>query len=400
MRNRTIPLLFALTTAAMGQSLSGLWDATVNIDGLVIPFRMEFAGAGAAIRGSFFNGDERMTSTGGQFSRGRLVLEFAYYASRLDASLKNGTLSGTYFRNHKYLPFEAKRFTPSQLTDSEVPSIAGLWEIDGQTSKGERAVWPFVVRQSGAEVTAAILRIDGDTGALSGTWRNGRFLLSHFSGARPALFEITPQKDGTLAVVQNGSKHFIAARSADARAKGIPEPGDPTRYTSVKDPSEPFHFRFPDLNGRIVTEADPRFRGKVVIVTVGGSWCPNCHDEAPFLMELYRRYRSQGLEIVELAFEDAEQLRNPVQPRAFVKRYGIEYPMLLAGDTSQLSDRLPQAVNLRTFPTTFFLGRDGRVRSVHTGFASMATGDFHTRLKEEVTTLVVRLLSETSVSAR
>jgi thiol-disulfide isomerase/thioredoxin len=353
---------------------------------------MELAGSGPGARGSFFNGDEKVTSTSGRFDRGRLVLEFNYYGSKLDASLKNGTLAGTYFRNNKYLPFEAKRFTPAALTEGAVPSIAGLWEIEAQNSKGEAAVWPFVVRQSGPEVTAAILRIDGDTGALSGTYRNGKFLLSHFSGARPSLFEITPRKDGTLAVVQNGSAHFIALRPTVARAKGLPEPVDPTRYTSVKDPSEPFRFRFPDLNGRIVTETDPRFRGKVVIVSVGGSWCPNCHDEAPFLMELYRRYRSRGLEIVMLSFEEADQLRNPTRPRAFVRRYGIEYPVLLAGETSELNAKLPQAVNLHTFPATFFLGRDGRVRSVHTGFAGVAMGDFHQRLREEIISLVERLL--------
>jgi thiol-disulfide isomerase/thioredoxin len=400
MSSRFFTLLFALVPAAMAQSLSGLWDATVNVDGVVIPFRMELSEVGRVARGSFFNGDEKVTSTSGRFDHGNLVLEFDYYGSKLDASLKQGTLAGTYFRNNKYLPFEARRFTPSPLTDEEVPSIAGLWEIEAQTSKGEAAVWPFIVRQSGAEVTAAILRVDGDTGALSGTYRNGKFLLSHFSGARPSLFEITPQKDGTLTVVQNGSRQFTAVRPVVARSKGLPEPTDPTRYTSVKDPSEPFHFRFPDLKGHMVSDADPRFHGKVVIVSVGGSWCPNCHDEAPFLMELYRKYRSKGLEIVDLSFEEADQLKNPTRVRAFIKRYGIEYTVLLAGETTELNAKLPQAVNLHTFPATFFLARDGRVRSVHAGFAGAATGDFHRQLKEEITSLVERLLSETSISAR
>ena len=249
-------------------------------------------------------------------------------------------------------------------------------------------------------MTAAILRVDGDTGSLSGTYRNGKFLISHFSGARPSVFEITPQKDGTLAVLQNGSKHFIAVRSETARSQGLPQLVDPTRYTTMKDPSEPFHFRFPDLNGQMVSDTDARFRGKVVIVSVGGSWCPNCHDEAPFLMELYRKYRGKGLEIVNLSFEDADELKNPARVRAFIRKYGIEYPVLIAGDTSELNAKLPQAVNLNTFPATFFLGRDGRVRSVHAGFASVAMGDFHTRLKEEITNLVERLLAEASVSAR
>jgi thiol-disulfide isomerase/thioredoxin len=390
---RTLILFLALTPVA-AQSLSGIWDATVEVEGQSIPFRMELSQAGSVAQGSFFNGDGKNTSTSGQFDHGSLTLLFDYYGSKLKASFKDGTLTGTYFRNGVYLPFQARRFTPSPLTPNEVPSIAGMWEIEAQTSKGDPVVWPFVVRQSGPEVTGAILRVDGDTGALSGTWRDGKFLMSHFSGARPSMFEITPLKDGTLEVVQNGTKHFIAVRPAVARSHGLPEPADPSRYTSVKDPSEPFHFKFPDLDGHIISDTDPRFRGKVVIVSVGGSWCPNCHDEAPFLNELYRKYRGQGLEIVSLSFEDADELKNPARVRAFIKRYSIGYPVLLAGDTSELSAKIPQAVNLNTFPATFFLGRDGRVRSVHAGFASEAMGDYHPRLKEEVTTLVEHLLGD------
>jgi thiol-disulfide isomerase/thioredoxin len=131
-----------------------------------------------------------------------------------------------------------------------------------------------------------------------------------------------------------------------------------------------------------------------VIVAIGGSWCPNCHDEAPFLMELYRKYHARGLEIVALSFEEGEQLKNPDRLRAFIKKYGIEYPVLLCGDTSELEAKIPQAVNLNSWPTSFFLGRDGKVRSVHAGFAGRATGDMHIRLKEEVTALVEKLLKE------
>jgi thiol-disulfide isomerase/thioredoxin len=42
----------------------------------------------------------------------------------------------------------------------------------------------------------------------------------------------------------------------------------------------------------MVTERDPRFKGKVVLVDVFGTWCPTCHDAAPALVQLYRKYRA------------------------------------------------------------------------------------------------------------
>ena len=384
-------LLFAITAAA--QSLSGLWSASVTANGLEIPFRFEMSGDGHSVKGSFFNGDDKVTSNRGSFDGGKLVLNFDFYASKLQADWKDGTLEGTYVRDGRVYPFRAKRFTPPSLDDSKAPSIAGLWDVGVRSPKGESA-WRFIVRQSGPEVSAAILRVDGDTGALEGAFKDGKFVLSHFDGARPLLLEVTPQSDGTLTLVQNGQNPMTAVRSAEARAKGLPEPTDPTRHTSVQDPTEAFHFRFPDLTGKMVADTDARFRGKVVIVAIGGSWCPNCHDEAPFLMELYRQYHAQGLEIVGLSFEEGDQLKNPTRLRAFIQKYGIEYPVLVPGEPSELNAKLPQAVNLNAWPTTFFLGRDGRVRSVHAGFAAKASGEFHEQMREEVTRLLERLLTD------
>jgi hypothetical protein len=102
------------------------------------------------------------------------------------------------------------------------------------------------------------------------------------------------------------------------------------------------------------------------------------------------------LEIVTLSFEDKEQFADPTRLRAFIKDFGLEYPVLLAGTTDQLHEKLPQATNLDAYPTTFFIGRDGRVRSVHAGFAAPATGDFNKQLKKDFTAQIERLLAEKS----
>jgi thiol-disulfide isomerase/thioredoxin len=406
---RLLTLVLALTLAAPAlahaqspsPSLSGLWDAAVVDNGLEIPFRFEIAGAGASISGSFFNGDEKVTSTGGAFENGSLKLNFDHYATALEAALVDGRLAGIYNRGNSYYPFYAKRFTPPAAFPNEVPAIDGLWTIGSVNSNKGESAWRFIVRQSGAEVTAAILRVDGDTGALSGTFRNGKFIVSHFSGARPLVLELTPQKDGSLEILRNRTEKMVAIRDTEAKLKGVPEPTDPSRHSSVKDPTEPFKFAFPDINGKILSSTDERFRGKVVIVSISGSWCPNCHDEAPFLAELYKKYRAKGLEIVALSFEEDSQ-KEKGYPRllAFNKRYGIEYPVVLAGPQADLAEKVPQIHNLNSFPTTIFVGRDGLVRSVHAGFAGAVSGVFHSSAKEEITANVERLLAEAPTTTR
>jgi thiol-disulfide isomerase/thioredoxin len=157
----------------------------------------------------------------------------------------------------------------------------------------------------------------------------------------------------------------------------------------------------------VVSNTDARFRGKVVILSIGGSWCPNCHDEAPFLSELYKDYHARGLEVIGLMFEndpDPKIARPRVQ--SFIKRHGVQYPMLLAGTTQAsptsktINEALPQIVNFGAYPTAIYLGRDGRVRSVHAGFASPATGQEHVRLKQELRELTERLLAESANGSR
>ena len=148
--------------------------------------------------------------------------------------------------------------------------------------------------------------------------------------------------------------------------------------------------------------ADDRFRGKVVLVNIFGSWCPNCNDKAPVLAGWYQRFRDQGLEIVGLAYEfTGDPERDRRQVRRFAERHGIEFPLLLAGlsDKRQAAATLPDLSAVVAFPTTVFIGRDGLVRRIYTGFAGPGTGEHHERLVRKLERLIVELLAEPSPAA-
>lgn len=394
-------ILFAIVPVALAQSqpsaqaLSGVWDATIKTNNTEIPFKFELSVSGSNVAGSFFNGDDKLTSTSGSFTNGSLVLNWDYYGSKLEAKLSDGILDGTYSgagRRRNPVAFHARRSSSVTEDHGTAPVIGGVWEIPARSSKGE-STWRFIVEQNGSKVSAAVLRIDGDTGAFTGSYQGDKFVLSHFDGARSGLMEIRANTDGTLDVLDEGNK-VTAIRPAEARAKGLPAPNDPAHHTSVKDPNEGFPFTFPDLNGKVVSNTDDRFKHKVVLVNITGSWCPNCHDEAPFLASLYKKYRSQGLEIVALSFEEADQLKDPVRLRGFIKKYGIEYTVLLGGEPNEANTKLSEAVNWNSWPTTFFIGRDGHVHAVHAGFPSNGSGELYKQTKEEFTSQVEQLLGQ------
>ena len=398
-RVAVLGLLLLGLAATDATSPAGRWDAVVTIvDGTEIPFRFDIDSSGGAWKGSFFDGDKRISSKPGAFKDGVLNLPFKQYAMTLQVTLTNGQLEGTYLRgSFPSYKFRATRHVAAPpVAASEVPKIAGVWKVSGfdtKKNKGEQA-WRLIVRQSGPDVSAAMLRIDGDTGTMTGSFRDGKFVISHFSGARPSLFEIAPGADGTLDLLQNKKVKLAGLRIDDPRAKESPNPTNALDHTRWKDANERFRFSFNDLNGKPITDSDPKLQGKVLLVSITGSWCPNCRDEAPFLASLYKKYRGRGFEIVALSFEEADQFANPTRLRAFIKEYGIEYTVLLAGDPDKLAEALPGAENLNSFPTSFLIGRDGKVRAVHAGFPSPASGAFYTEAQRDLTTQVERLLAE------
>ena len=392
---KTLMFAVAFAPCIWSQSLTGVWDATVVSGGVTVPFRMEFANDGTGAQAWFFNGDEKISSTAGHFENGSLLVKWDHLATRLEARYEDGHLEGRYVgsRVTGTLPFRAQPAAAKQEMNGPAPAIGGEWELNQVKSGKHEAAWRFLVQQSDSKVSATILRVDGDTGMLSGSYHDGKFTLSHFSGARAALLVIEPRADGSLHLTMNKTQ-YTALRPVQARAQGLTPPTDPDLHTAIKDPSERFHFAFRDLNGGLVSEEDSRFRNKVTIVSILGTWCPNCHDEAPYLVELYRKYHDQGLELVGFSFEEADQLADPVRLRAFVKQYGIEYPMLVCGEPSEAGVKMPQLKDFDAWPTILILGRDGRVKQVHAGFPSQGSGPVYTQTRKQIADNVERLLAE------
>ena len=411
--------LLQLAPSAVAQATSpklanGIWQGMAKVRDVEIPITVRISGRGSRLEAAFLNGPANhpdvSPASSVKLDGNHLVASFDYFARKLDATIDGDSLTGTYGatipgkRAATPTTFTAKRVSkPSDPSAAaNAPNISGSWEIATTSTKGEKA-WELRVdppAKRSPVIKAAIQRIDGDTGGLWGTWNGKAYVVGHFNASGGAAYSITPQTDGTLNVgsllggVHGSSPDLVARKPEEARKLNLAAPTEITQQTTVKDPNVPLAFRFPDLNGKIVSNTDPEFRGKVVIVAIGGSWCPNCHDEAPLLVSLYKRFHSKGLEIVNLDFEQGDPETDTSRLNAFIQHYGVTYPVLVAGTTDQLNEKIPQGQNLNCWPTSFFVGRDGLVKETHAGYAGPGNTAGHTALEREVTALVEKLLAQ------
>lgn len=398
--------------AAPVADLAGDWRAVLDSPGGSLPFLLRVRRSGEEYRAAAINGSEEAPFSSVRRDGETVTLAIDWYDSRIEARLSDDgqRLEGRWTKRVPEgvatLPFhatkgETRRFRAPErsATPPPFPSVTGTWGVVFTDAEGsQKAVGEF--EQDGPRVTGTVLTPTGDYRFLEGEYVDGVLSLSTFDGAHAFLFRASARQDGSLA----GDFWSRDSYHATWTAERLPEAGDgqshlPDPFGLVRLTSQEQHFDFklPDLDGETVSLADERFQGKVVILNVFGSWCPNCHDEAPLLADWYRRYHGRGLEIVGLAFEvtgDDERDREFV--RRYAERHGIEYPLLLAGssDKAAAANVLEELDRIVAYPTTVFIGRDGRVREIHSGFAGPGTGEHHERLVAELTELVERLLAE------
>lgn len=398
-------LLVSIGFSACSQNpsdpLNGVWRASVlNKMGEEIGFQLELMRNGKQVSGALVNGDQRVESNSGSFDGHTLKLQFDFYAGELTATLVNGELRGDFKRqsSKNVLRRELRAWRETASTKTTATSIADLsgdWLLRVGEGANQRTWRASFKQQQGAEVSGTVIPLSGDWGTMTGKFENGELRLTRFDGINAYLLKVKLNADGKLEGMINSERKVIAERADNAHLAALLPLPDPNNYTKLKNPAEPFRFSFPDLDGKLVSSTDERFRNKVVIVTIGGTWCPNCHEEAAVLRDFYARYQKQGLEIVGLMFEyTGEVERDRSQMRIFARRHNISYPLLLAGttDEGEVQKKLPQLENFSAYPTALFIGRDGRVKRIHAGFEGQAAGARHTQLKAELEEYVQELL--------
>jgi len=374
---------------------TGPWRAVLDLAGGALPFSIELSRAGRVWAGRLCNGRVCEPFSAVHRHGDSLVLEMADYAATITAEQRGDSLTGVYRnvgnRGPRTIPFRAAR---GRWPESRAPkALAGRWDASFFSDFGS-SPRVFELRNGADGFEGTMISNTGDYGHFAGRVWGDSFSLAHFDGSFVYLLTGALHGDTLRGVFHAGLRtqtNWIAFRST-----GAPHLGQPTELTTA-DTTAPFRFAFPDLQGHVVTNRDPRFAGKVVLVDIFGTWCPTCHDQAPSLVRLYRKYHDRGLEIVGLAYEvTGDTAVDARQVRRYRDKFRIGFPLLLAGinDTDAAGATLPQLHGFTSFPTTVFLARDGRVRRVHAGFYGPATGAQHERLQREFEEEIERLLRE------
>lgn len=385
----------------------GRWKGHFSaMDEREIPFVFHLEKTMDGYQAEFTNADETVIADEVVLKGDSIYIRMPSFEGYFAGTFNTAEMQGSFIKEseERIVSFRAaageqkrfKRATPASV------EVSGRWEtyFSPEADTPDPAIGIF--KQEGNQITGTFRTTKGDYRYLEGIVSGDSILLSTFDGAHLFLFEAVVRDSVMEGQFYSGDHYkeaFEAVRNPDFELK------DEGEITHLKEGYETIAFSFPNENGQEISLSDPAYEGKVVLVQLMGSWCPNCLDETRFLSNYVNEHPEDDLEVIALAFEYAKTPEKAFSNiRRLKDRIGINYPILLAqyGTSSkdEAREKLPMLDKVWSYPTLIFIGKDGRVRDIHTGFNGPATGEkyeaFKTMFREKVNTLLVEEISDNS----
>lgn len=398
----SILFLYSCTTKT-SEFKAGTWRGVLHLQGQEVPFLFDVERQGSTYKAYLRNDTERILLDEISITGDTVNMVLHVFDASLKAKVEGDKLSGTFIKNYALdasIPFTAT-YGDSLLfangSDATV-DFSGKYQV---TFYDEKDTIPSVgvFKQNGNSLKGTFLTPTGDYRYLDGIASGNEMKLSTYDGNHAFLFTATKSGDSLRGDYYSGKAHhetFVAVKNDNA---ALP---DLESLTFLKPGYEKLDFSFPDLNGNKISPSDDRFKNKVLILQIFGSWCPNCMDETKFLTSWYSDNKDRGVEILGLAYERKDDFNYARERVMKMKdKWNVPYDFVIAGvnDKAKASETLPALNRVLAFPTTIFIGKDGKVKMIHTGFSGPGTGVYYEQFVQHFNETVNELLNEKSASS-
>ena len=377
----------------------GIWRGQITAQDNIIPFNFSVEKNLGVYSIDLINGDEKLKIDEVNILGDSLFFNMHIFDISIRAKMFGDSLKGSYTKNYAenyVLPFKAvygKKGRFDALSSSD--AFDGTWETRFIDEDGKETDAIGVFKAEGSILKGTFLTKTGDYRYLDGYTDKDTMHLYTFDGNHIYKFRAFKENDSVLKGEywsgKTSYKTFVSVRNDSAR---LP---DANTLTYLKEGYDKIEFSFPDLDGNQVRLDDEKYRGKVVVLQIFGTWCPNCMDETRFYSDWYRKNSEQGVEIIGLAYEvkpDFDYARERVL--TMKTKLEVPYDFLIAGtsSTESASESLPMLNRVMSFPTSIIIDRSGKVRRIHTGFSGPATGVYYEEFVDEFNQFMKVLLEE------
>jgi thiol-disulfide isomerase/thioredoxin len=380
----------------------GQWRGILYLnDTTELPFSFEIQQTTSGLQLTVINAVERIAAEDFRFSEDSVwwtmpVFNTKFRCKRESDTMFTGEWNNTAAGKPYVLKFRAVYGKPRIVADFRAKfasDFRGKWEctFSPESNNPTKAIGLFEMDTMGI-YSGTFATEYGDYRFLEGGYiDSNEIMLSIFDGQFAMLFTVQYIGDTLQGKFWSGKYYY---ESWTAKRTWNFELRHPDQLAWAKDSTD-VDFTFNNLYGKPVSLSD--YRGKVVIVQIMGTWCPNCLDETKWMQEVYTKYQPQGLEIIGLAYErKGDTATQNAAIRRIRDRYGVTYTLLNTEKSGKdsASASLPFISGIFCFPTSIYIDKNGNVRRIHSGYNGPATGVYYQRDSEDALRFIQQLLAE------
>lgn len=324
----------------------GLWRGVLLIDktdnSVELPFIFAMKNESGKNSITITNAKEKIITEEITYSGDSVFIKMPVFKDEIRAKMISpDSISGEYIHfgsKSKYsIPFYAANGAKERFINANKPvamDITGRWETTVQPGDSDEYKIIGVFDQSGNYLTGTFLTPSGDYRYLEGAVTGEDVMLSCVDGSHTMLFKAKISKDKTLenGILIGGPNWREKWRAVKNDSAKLP---DPEKQSLIKENISEIDFSFKDLNGKTVTLKDEKYKNKAVVMSIMGSWCPNCMDETRLFAQLYETYNAKGIEFIGLCFESKDFEESKQRIERFTKQLNAKYDFLYAGEVGK-----------------------------------------------------------------
>lgn len=389
---------------------SGIWHLNFSLNetsSLPVLFNLEKKGN--SLRLFIINAEESIELKDVIYKKDSLIISFPAFDSQLKAKIISKTqIEGSWFNYtkgpHYSIPFIAENGYQTRFpSQSSAIDVLGKWEVTfNYEQESEKAIGIFEElfevhtethgNLNHSQIKGTFLTETGDYRFLEGNISNDSLYLSTFDGSHAFLFRSKLVNDTLWGDFLSGTHYstkWYAVRNNEFKLQ------DPDSLTYLIN-NKTIQLNLPDLNGGSYIYPNEKTDGKVTLIQIMGTWCPNCLDESNYLRDQKKNYKD-NLEILAVTFETQETLGERVEK---VQRYkdnlNLDYTFVIGGKAckSCAGELFPMLNSIISFPTLIFIDKKGNIRRIHTGFNGPGTGIYYDNFVEKTNLFIEQLINE------
>ena len=398
----SIFLLIFLNQVVAQNIRQGKWRGLISYGQNEVPFNfsVEPAENGENVI-TLRNGPEEILLANLQWEDDSLIIPMHTFDAEIRAKVSDEQMTGRWVKHYKAKasrPFtaalgkprfagaankEVRLAVPKKLKMTMKPEFGMSYEAMG------------IFTQEGQKITGTVMAEIGDFRYFEGIVNGDSLLASSFDGVH--AFLLKAKFDGKF-----WQGEFIMDNNYAEPWTGTVDPdfslADPFVTLDQSDPEKlaPYFDILTAGSGFNTLNPDD-FLGKVTIIQLMGSWCPNSLDETNYLTTWYTKNKDKGIEVLAVFYEmNYSKAYGMRRMHEYVAHNAIPYPTALGGPANkgQAALAFPFVSKLQAFPTLVILDKLGQARYMHTYFQGPATGEYYEQFDQRFREIVEELLEE------